>query len=102
TTAFLVGEYASDDVAKCPEFAVADGMVELLRNKLGTRDERFLRVLKLRGSNYLEGMHAFRLGPDGSRCTHDWSARSWRRRTRARSSASSRASAGSMACSAAA
>ena len=65
TTVFLVGEYASEDVAKYSEFAIADGMVELLRNKLGTRDERFLRVLKLRGSSYLEGMHAFRLGRHG-------------------------------------
>lgn len=65
TTAFLVGEYTAAQVAVFPEFAVADGMVELGRNKLGTRDERYLRVLKLRGSRYLEGVHAFRIGPDG-------------------------------------
>ena len=49
-----------------PEFAVADGMVELARKKLGTRDERYLRVLKLRGSNYQEGLHAFRITPTAS------------------------------------
>lgn len=65
TTAFLVGEYSSDQVALYPEFAVADGMVELARSKLGTRDERFLRVLKLRGSSYLEGLHAFRITAGG-------------------------------------
>lgn len=65
TTAFLVGEYCADDVAKYPEFAVADGMVQLARNKLGVRDERFLRVLKLRGSGYHEGLHAFRLTQGG-------------------------------------
>jgi len=65
TTAFLVGEYGGDQIAQFPEFAVADGMVELARNKLGTRDERFLRVLKLRGSSYLEGLHAFRITSDG-------------------------------------
>ena len=31
----------------------------------GTRDERYLRVLKLRGSNYQEGLHAFRITSDG-------------------------------------
>jgi circadian clock protein KaiC len=65
TTAFLVGEYCSDQISSFPEFAVADGMLELARNKLGTRDERFLRVLKLRGSAYLEGLHAFRIGANG-------------------------------------
>jgi circadian clock protein KaiC len=64
-TAFFVGEYNANEIASYPEFAVADGVVELARNKLGTRDERFLRVLKLRGSKYLEGLHAFRIGSDG-------------------------------------
>lgn len=65
TTAFFVGEYSADQVAMYPEFAVADGMIELARSKLGTRDERFLRVLKLRGSHYLEGLHGFRITSDG-------------------------------------
>ncbi len=65
TTVFLVGEYTDDDAQKLPEFAVADGILQFLRNPLSTRDERFLRVLKLRGSAYLEGMHAFRIGSAG-------------------------------------
>lgn len=59
TTAFFLGEYSEDQIPLFPEFAVADGMVELARKKHGTRDERYLRVLKLRGSNYQEGLHAF-------------------------------------------
>ena len=65
TTAFLVGEYGADQVQDCPEFAVADGILSVSRNALGTRDERSLRVLKLRGSNYHEGSHGFRIGPAG-------------------------------------
>jgi circadian clock protein KaiC len=65
TTVFLVGEYTDDDAQRLPEFAVADGILQFLRNPLSTRDERFLRVLKLRGSGYLEGLHAFRIGPGG-------------------------------------
>ncbi|ANH67755.1 ATPase domain-containing protein [Mitsuaria sp. 7] len=65
TTAFLVGEYSEDQISTYPEFAVADSMIELARNKLGTRDERFLRVLKLRGSGYLEGLHGFRITNGG-------------------------------------
>jgi circadian clock protein KaiC len=65
TTAFLIGEYASDQVATYPEFAVADSMLDLTRRKTGTRDERFIRVLKLRGSRYLEGLHGFEITSAG-------------------------------------
>ena len=65
TTVLLVGEYTEEDGQRLPEFAVADGIVQFLRSPLSNRDERFLRVLKLRGSGYLEGLHAFRIGPDG-------------------------------------
>lgn len=59
TTVLLVGEYRHEDIAAFPEFAVADGIIELARNALGTRDERYLRVFKLRGSSYRQGFHAF-------------------------------------------
>jgi len=65
TTVFLVGEYRPEDVALFPEFAVADGIIELARNSLGRRDERYLRVYKLRGSSYLQGFHAFDISADG-------------------------------------
>ena len=65
TTAFLVGEYRHEDIATSPEFAVADGIIELARNALGTRDERYLRVFKLRGSSYRQGFHAFDITEDG-------------------------------------
>jgi circadian clock protein KaiC len=60
-TTFLLGEYTQADIQRYPEFAVADAIVELARQPLSTRDERFLRVLKLRGSGYREGQHAFRI-----------------------------------------
>jgi circadian clock protein KaiC len=65
TTAFLLGEYTEEDILRYPEFAVADGIVELSRRRLGNRDERFFRVYKLRGSSYLEGAHAFRITDSG-------------------------------------
>jgi circadian clock protein KaiC len=65
TTAFLVGEYASEDIPGAPEFAVADGILEFSRRGSANRDERFVRVLKLRGSGYQEGAHGFRISGDG-------------------------------------
>lgn len=66
-TVFLIGEYTQASIDLCPEFAVADAIVQLERDALGARDERYLRVLKLRGSAYLEGHHAFRITGNGLR-----------------------------------
>jgi circadian clock protein KaiC len=66
-TAFLIGEYTQSDSESHPEFAVADSIVQLERHHLGIRDERYFRVLKLRGSKYREGQHAFRITGKGLR-----------------------------------
>jgi circadian clock protein KaiC len=65
TTTFLVGEYRSQDIARYPEFAIADGIIEFAKQKRSTTDERFIRVSKLRGSGYLEGLHGIHIGPGG-------------------------------------
>jgi circadian clock protein KaiC len=65
TTVFLVGEYSEEHVRQLPEFAIADGIVQFLRSPTSRRDERFLRVLKLRGSAYAEGQHGFRITQGG-------------------------------------
>ncbi len=64
-TVLLLGEYTAADIERYPEFAVSDAIIQLARQSLGTRDERYLRVLKLRGSSYREGQHAFRITNDG-------------------------------------
>ena len=65
TTTILIGEYSEQQIQHLPEFAVADGIIELARRGSVKRDERFIRVFKMRGSAYAEGLHAFRIGPDG-------------------------------------
>jgi len=64
-TTFLLGEYDQENARVSPEFAVADSIVEFARNGLTARDERFLRVRKLRGSTYREGQHGFRITDAG-------------------------------------
>ena len=64
-TVFWVGEYSPDDIAEKPEFAVADSILSLSREDSGVREFRYLQVLKLRGSGYLSGKHACRLGVEG-------------------------------------
>jgi circadian clock protein KaiC len=65
TTSFLLGDYSEVDAKGAPEFAVVDSILQLLRSGQSTRDERFLRVLKLRDSSYIEGLHGFRIENKG-------------------------------------
>lgn len=65
TLLILVGEYDEDDLRTAPEFAVADAIILLTNQPSGLTDRRWLRVAKLRGSDYLAGHHAFRISSDG-------------------------------------
>src|SRR5581483_8521903 len=62
---FWVGEYVDDDIAREPEFAVADAIIQLTTLHTMERDIRVLQVLKLRGSNFRSGQHAYRLSDRG-------------------------------------
>jgi circadian clock protein KaiC len=62
---FWIGEYTADDITLAPEFAVADAIISMSGRKDGTRSARELEVLKLRGSDFLSGRHAYRLTSDG-------------------------------------
>ena len=62
---FWVGEYAEDAVADEPEFAVADSVISLGTARVGARETRILRVLKLRGGSASSGAHAYRITSNG-------------------------------------
>jgi circadian clock protein KaiC len=62
---FWIGEYDDPDVAQAPEFAVADAVISLTTDRTGDRENRTLRVLKLRGSSASSGAHAYRITPSG-------------------------------------
>lgn len=66
-TTFWVGEYTGAMLTHLPEFAVADGILELTRRQHGHHDERYLRIVKLRASGFAPGLHAFWLSGDGLR-----------------------------------
>lgn len=61
----LVGEYSADETRTEPEFAVADGIIQLENEARGPVDRRRLRVLKMRGADVMSGQHSFRLGGQG-------------------------------------
>jgi len=64
-TSFWIGEYDGFAASDAPEFAVADAIVALGTKRVAERETRVLQVLKLRGSGFLAGQHAYRLSPQG-------------------------------------
>jgi circadian clock protein KaiC len=62
---FLIGEYSQDSITNLPEFAIADVVLNLVRHSTNVRDQRFLKVEKLRGSKSITGAHAFKISSDG-------------------------------------
>ncbi len=64
-TSFLIGEYSNEMLTDLPEFAIADAIISLIKKSTGVREQRFLRVEKLRGSRSIPGMHAFNISKDG-------------------------------------
>jgi circadian clock protein KaiC len=61
----LVGEYDTEEMRSQPEFAVADGILQLENEARGPVDRRWLRVLKLRGGEAASGQHSFKIGGAG-------------------------------------
>lgn len=61
----LVGEYSAAETRTQPEFAVADGILQLENEARGPVDRRWLRILKLRGGAVSTGQHSFHLTDNG-------------------------------------
>lgn len=64
-TTLLLGEYGPDDVARRPEFAVADGIVRLGAYRRELTSLRELEVTKMRGMGYVSGQHFFEIDQRG-------------------------------------
>ena len=62
-TMFLLS--SNDGIKESPEYTIVDGIVELSDQLIGWSSESTLQVVKLRGSKYLRGRHAFRITGDG-------------------------------------
>jgi circadian clock protein KaiC len=65
TSAFWVGEYEPGQAGNAAEFAVADSIIALSTRRVAAREVRVLQVLKLRGSGFASGEHAYRISQAG-------------------------------------
>jgi circadian clock protein KaiC len=64
-SSFWVGEYDAEEIADAPEFAIADAIIGLATTRVAERETRALRVLKMRGSAFAPGRHAYRVSENG-------------------------------------
>jgi circadian clock protein KaiC len=64
-SAFWIGEYALDELATGPAFAIADAIISLDIVRTARREKRVLRPLKIRGSAFSSGSHAYRISSTG-------------------------------------
>lgn len=64
-TTLLVGEYLLDELSKFAEFAIADGILRLGAEKQELTSVRQLEVLKLRGMDYVSGIHFLEISGKG-------------------------------------
>ena len=65
TTSIWIDEYSRATAHDAPEFAVADAIIALDTKQFQEREQRTLQVLKLRGSGFLSGQHAYRISSKG-------------------------------------
>ena len=64
-TLLFLGEYSEREMAEGPEFSLADGILELAYEPHEPLDRRWLRVVKLRSSDHLEGKHPIHISTRG-------------------------------------
>jgi circadian clock protein KaiC len=64
-TTFLIGEYADSTQEENPIFTVADGVIHLCQDMDQNAMVRKVRVVKMRGSSHMPGLHTFRITGSG-------------------------------------
>ena len=65
TTAILVGEYSEVDYASNPVFSIIDGLIVMSQRESSGEHQRFLEVIKLRGTDHSRDEHAFVINQAG-------------------------------------
>jgi circadian clock protein KaiC len=63
-TIFLI-THAEIEAHSQPEYTMVDGLLRLFYRLVGSRAVRELQVLKLRGSDFIEGTHVYEITADG-------------------------------------
>jgi circadian clock protein KaiC len=65
TTAFLLGEYGKEEVDTNPVFSIVDGLVTLNQREASGEQQRFLQIVKMRGTAHSRDEHSFVMTSNG-------------------------------------
>lgn len=65
TTALLLGEYAPTDYETNPLFSIVDGLLVLSQRESLGEHQRFIKAIKMRGTNHSRDDHPFMITPEG-------------------------------------
>lgn len=64
-TTLLVGEYVEEEIQSRPEAAIVDGIFYLYGTEERKHQKRYLRILKMRGTDYAAGENLFKITRQG-------------------------------------
>ncbi|HEY6555982.1 MAG TPA: ATPase domain-containing protein [Polyangiaceae bacterium] len=64
-TSILLGEYAKEDFQTNPLFSIADGLLHLTQRERAGEQQRFLQLIKMRGTAHSRDEHPFVITADG-------------------------------------
>jgi circadian clock protein KaiC len=64
-TALLLGEYGPNDIASNPLFSIVDGLITLSQRESLGENQRFFKIVKMRGTNHSRDDHPFLITDDG-------------------------------------
>jgi len=65
TTTFLLGEYGTVDFESNPLFSIVDALIMMSQREESGEHQRFLQVLKMRGTEHSRNEHTFLISADG-------------------------------------
>ncbi len=64
-TSFLIGEFAPLNVATNPLFSIVDGMITLHQREQSGEQQRYIQIVKMRGTNHSRDEHSFTISHNG-------------------------------------
>jgi circadian clock protein KaiC len=65
STTFLLGEYAESEIETNPLFSIVDGLVMITQREQSGEQQRFVQIVKLRGTAHDRDEHPFVITSDG-------------------------------------
>lgn len=64
-TTLLLGEFNSQDLETNPLFSIADGIISVKHHAESGEEQRFIQVIKMRGTNHSRDEHTFLISQSG-------------------------------------